>query len=119
MRILIVDDETAILDALTSILGAEGHAISCANSGPAALEMLHTAKTPFQLVITDQTMVGMSGKELANEWKKRSPSTLIALLTGLSAADTASDLPPNIDYVLSKPIRLAALRKFVGECAAR
>ena len=119
MRILVVDDEPAILDATATMLGVEDHVISCASSGQMALELLHAADAPFHLLITDQNMAGMSGKELAIHFKKLSPSTFVALLTGQSTVVAESNLPPSIDCVLAKPIRLAALRNFIRACAAR
>ncbi|HEY3284731.1 MAG TPA: response regulator [Armatimonadota bacterium] len=113
MRILVVDDEPIVREVLGECLLADGHEVSSAESGSEALNRLEA--NPFDLVITDQTMPGMSGDVLAKGIKARLPSLPVFLLTGLGAqVDAEGHAPDGIDRVLSKPISVAALRQAVA-----
>ena len=62
-KILVVDDEPFVCDAVKMMLNFDGHTVQTANSGQEALEMLERDK--FDLVITDFAMPNMKGDELA------------------------------------------------------
>src|SRR5436309_3001342 len=62
MRLLIVDDDTALLSVISHSLTKLGHQVSTATDGVAALELLH--KEQFPLVITDWGMPKMDGVQL-------------------------------------------------------
>ena len=80
LRILVVDDLPIILDVLQAQLVEDGHEVETAGDGKEALEILD--KGCFDLVITDQSMPGMTGEELAVVVKERCPKTAVILLTG-------------------------------------
>ena len=72
-----------------------------AQSGPDALE--NTARVKFDLVITDQGMPDMSGRELAAALRIRFPDLPVVLLTG----DThAGETDKDVSAVLSKPFKI-------------
>lgn len=97
--ILLVDD-----DALTAMGSADmiedlGHTVHLAFSGREALDMLEAGE-PFDLVITDQSMPGMTGTELARAIHARAPAMPIVVATGYA------DLPDGEGEglgLLSKP----------------
>jgi CheY-like chemotaxis protein len=64
MRILIVDDEPTVRRTNARVLRAQGHEVTVAESGLAALTAVAT-EPRFDLVVTDLEMQGMSGNELA------------------------------------------------------
>lgn len=82
-RILIVEDETnvahALARALTMLEGAEYKVDQC-DSAEAALERLR-ATPPYDLLITDLRMAGMSGLELLERLPQTSPTTRSMLIT--------------------------------------
>ena len=65
--ILVVDDDTAILDATQQILQALGYHVSAARNGEEALSIFEACDGKFDLVITDQEMPGINGTELAGK----------------------------------------------------
>ena len=85
-RILVVDDEAAILSALRQVLARSGHDVATAASGPEALEKL----VPFapDIVLSDLRMPGMNGAELHTQVRRRWPFALRIILSGF--ADLAS-----------------------------
>lgn len=85
--IMLVDDETNVLSALTRSLIDEPYEIITATSGSQALELME-GKT-VKVIVSDERMVGMQGSELLAEVKRRSPETVRILLTGHATLDAA------------------------------
>ena len=69
--ILVVDDETVILEMLHETLTREGYRCDEAASGDVAVEMLKTRQ--FDILLTDIVMPGIGGLELAEQAKKTQP----------------------------------------------
>ena len=65
MKILLVDDETAILDALEILFRGEGYEVAVADSGAKALAALQNEKP--DIVLTDIRMPGAGGLEVLTE----------------------------------------------------
>ncbi len=101
-RILIVDDEAVIRDGVKRSLEKAGCAVETSGSGPLALESLQAS--PFDLVITDLKMPGMSGLELLGAIKVLQPDVPVCIMTGYASVETAVEAMKNgaFDY-LSKP----------------
>src|ERR1041384_4172707 len=85
-RILLVDDEPEVRAALRHVLEADGYAIDEAADGAAALSLLVTK--PFQLIISDQMMPGMSGIDLLKLVRVRHPNVVRIMLTGDTDPET-------------------------------
>jgi DNA-binding NtrC family response regulator len=86
-RILLVDDEPRILQALRRSLQWDGHQIFTATTGQDALALM--AADPVDLVISDNMMPTMTGIELFAEMHKNWPDTVRVMLTGLSDHEVA------------------------------
>jgi len=84
-RLLFVDDEENILNALRRVFRQENYEILTANSADQALSIL--AEHPCQLMITDYKMPGMTGADLLRAVKKKHPDTIRILLTGQADTD--------------------------------
>ena len=84
-RILVVDDEEAILETMTFTF-QDDYEILTANNARLALDLLDE-NAPVAVVLTDQRMPDMSGVELVAEVCKRHPSTVRMILTGFSDMD--------------------------------
>ncbi len=80
--ILLVDDEKLVLNALYRALESPEWNLSTAESGVQALKIIE--EQPIALVISDQRMPGMTGLELLNEIRRRSPETVRIILTGFA-----------------------------------
>ena len=83
-RILFVDDEEDMLDLGKEMLEPLGYTVSVKTNGFDALETFHTQPDAFDLVITDMTMPGLTGSELARELMNIRPDIPVILCTGFS-----------------------------------
>jgi PAS domain S-box-containing protein len=114
MNILVVDDDPILLRALCDILEMDGHSVTPANGGRAALDTFAAVLgrgESFDAVITDLGMPGVDGRRVAADIKLQSPRTHVILLTGWGQRLIADDdIPAGVDTVLSKPARVSALR---------
>lgn len=83
-RVLLVDDESALLNIATRILEERGYSPTTADSGEAALAMFTADPFYFDLVITDLTMSGISGADLIRQLKKMRPDLPTILTSGFA-----------------------------------
>ncbi len=103
-RILVVDDEQAIVELEQEVLEQHGYDVTAAHSGSEALEELRRDPERYDLIITDQTMPGMTGDELAREARVIRPDLPIILCTGYShRIDDERARALGIDAFLMKP----------------
>jgi signal transduction histidine kinase len=104
-RVLLVDDDTALLNALSDALNLRmrGVAVDTCESAPAALERL--GATEYDAIVVDIKMPGMDGLELLGRIRERQPETPTILITGHGEHDLAIQALRGgaQDYVL-KPI---------------
>ena len=123
LRILLVDDDPMLLSSLSRTLGFDRHAVQCAASAELGMKLAaqaHAEAQPFDAVITDLSMRGMDGQELARRLKAGGLATHVILLTGWgSTAGGEQELPKGVDQWLAKPPRLAALRQALQRVARR
>ena len=102
MKILLVDDETAILDTLQILFRGEGWDVSVADSGPKALAALEDEKP--DLVLTDIRMPGATGLEVLTEARKVDPEMPVILMTAQASLQSAvSAVNEGAYYYLQKP----------------
>jgi CheY-like chemotaxis protein len=83
-RILYVDDEKMLADIGQHVLERLGYEVVCRTSPIEALELFKAKPDHFDLVITDQTMPGMTGDALARELMRIQPDLPIIICTGYS-----------------------------------
>ncbi len=86
-NILVVDDEPVARQSLTDILKLEGHNVTSAPNGQAAVE--HVRTHPIDLMIVDLRMPGMDGLEVVQVVNQISPDTEVILLTAFGSTETA------------------------------
>src|SRR5579863_714362 len=107
-RLLIVDDEAAVMTALCKTLEMENYATSGFTSAHEALK--HLATEPFELLLTDLMMPEMNGIDLLRAAQAINQDLAGVVMTGHSTIDTAVQALQSgaLDYVL-KPFRLENL----------
>ncbi len=104
-RILLVDDEAAIVHSEARLLERLGYQVEAATSSVGALEVFRAAPEAFDLVITDQAMPELSGMALAQEMLKLRGDTPIILCSGFSEVVGAEDaMAAGIHEFMTKPI---------------
>ena len=113
-RILVVDDEPFVCDALKMMLMFDGHTVETASNGKDALALFEQGK--FDLVITDFAMPTMKGDELAAEIKARAPKQPVVMITAYAEMLQASGgTLTGVDFVISKPFLLDNLREAINK----
>ena len=116
-RILFVDDEERIVNALRSIFRS-GYHVFTATNGAEALEFVRRFQP--HVVVSDQRMPQMTGVELLRRVKGLAPNTVRMLLTGYSdlAAIVGSINEGEVFRFISKPWDNQEIQKIVAEAAA-
>jgi DNA-binding response OmpR family regulator len=86
-HILVVDDESAIRYSITKTLQRVGYQVDSAASGEEAIQKMQ--QQPFDVILTDIRMPGISGVDLLAKVKEQAPDAIVILLTGYASLDTA------------------------------
>jgi len=117
-RILAVDDEPVILDALRRILALEGFSVDTVESGPEALGLVQ--RNNYDFVFTDLKMPGMDGVEVVKGVKHLRPDIDVAVITGYATIESAVETMRDgaVDYV-QKPFTAAELGAFVRQLSLK
>ena len=105
MRVLIVDDDPDIREAMSEVLELEGHRTACAADGREALEMLRKDDLATCLILLDLRMPVMNGWEFREE--QRRDRKLASIPVVVVTADESAGKAPGLhaEGVLRKPIR--------------
>lgn len=86
-KILVVDDEEVTRLSLAEILSLEGYQVSSARSGEEALQKLE--EEDFDLILADLVMKEVDGLQVMGAVKKRSPETVVIMLTAYGTLESA------------------------------
>jgi CheY-like chemotaxis protein len=112
-RILVVDDEPFVCDAVKMMLAFDGHSVETASCAKDALAIFDKAK--FDLVITDFAMPAMKGDELAMAIKARNPRQPVVMITAYAEMlQSTRNSIPGVDFIISKPFLLENLREAIS-----
>ena len=107
-KLLLVDDDPSVLDALDLAFGDAGHATERAADGRAALARLRAE--PFDLVVSDVNMPHLDGYALCRRLREAGDAVPILLLTGRDdEVDEALGLELGADDYLTKPFSVRIL----------
>ena len=118
-RILIAEDEEGIRSLVARALSQDGHAVTTANDGAEALDLLTRERGAFELLLTDIRMPIMDGIALALAAARDHPHVAILLMTGFAdQRERASGLEALIHDVIAKPFSLATIRGAVRDAIA-
>lgn len=109
-KILLVDDDEMLVDLYNRMLSSQGYQVTAMTNSVDALEHFIANADSFKLVITDQTMPDLTGKELIQNIKQIKPDISTILCTGYSSkVDEAEAKKIGADSFLMKPLDLAEL----------
>ncbi|MYN03088.1 response regulator [Pseudoduganella sp. DS3] len=118
MRLLVIDDDPAVLASMRAILQRDGHDVVAVDGGAAGIEQFRLAQAasrPFDVVFSDLGMPHVDGRKVAASIKEMSPATPVILVTGwgqrLIPEGDVDAKPASVDEVLSKPPRVRELRE--------
>ena len=106
-RILLVDDEPAILDAVGYALRSEGYEIESATDGNHALS--RALEESFDLVLLDLRLPGLSGVEVCRRLREASDVPILMLTARDAEVDRVLGLEVGADDYVTKPFSMAEL----------
>lgn len=110
MKILIVEDEEALAKGLKFNFEQEGYDVETAGDGHVALDLFDAADPPFDLILMDLMLPGMSGYETTREIRDRDEQVSILVLSARTLSeDRAMAFDAGTDQYLSKPFALPEL----------
>jgi PAS domain S-box-containing protein len=84
-RILVVEDEDGVRDIVCRILTKAGYQVHAANGPQQALEMCGAGHPPFDMLLSDVIMPGMSGTQLAAELRRDRPLLPVLFMSGYTS----------------------------------
>jgi len=123
LRVLLIDDDPSLVDALRTSLIDEGHKVSAANGGQSGIDAFraaHGSALPFDIVITDLSMPDVDGRQVVEDLRAISPDTPIILLTGWRhQLKDGAERSLHVDRLLGKPPRIRELRMALAELTGR
>ena len=113
VRVLVIDDEPFVRDTLGEILRQQHHQVVVANDGVSGLARF--SESPFDLVMTDLAMPGMSGWQVAQAVKAVRPQVPVVLVTGWGVEVQPDEMHTHgVDRVMTKPFRFEDVQEVVA-----
>jgi hypothetical protein len=97
--VLVVEDEPTVRDMTIQVLRRAGWTVTAVGTGNEALTLVDTRAQPFDALVSDVVMPGMSGIELAERVLDRQPGVRVVLLSGYTAETL------DLDRVVERGVR--------------
>ncbi|MBI4611533.1 MAG: GAF domain-containing protein [Candidatus Rokubacteria bacterium] len=118
LRCLVVDDEPLVREVLSDLLSQGGHEVVLVADGAEAIARCRAE--PFDLVLTDLAMPGVSGLQVARAVKDHDPAVPVFVITGWGVEYSPEELKVHgVDKVLPKPVKLDDVLAAVAACGPR
>ncbi len=118
MRVLIVEDETRLADAIARGLRREGMAVDVARDGQIALTKARVVR--YDVLVLDRELPGLHGDEVCRVIRGEAPATGVLMLTGRTGLeDVVAGLTMGADDYLVKPFRFPELVARIHALARR
>ncbi|NBW64884.1 EAL domain-containing protein [bacterium] len=116
-RVLVIDDELAVLRVVGLLLERNGFSVDTASSASEGLELLKTRR--YHVVLSDIIMPELSGVEFLREMRRYDMDVPVILMTAGPTLDSALDaIAYGAQQYLLKPVEPDALVQSVGRAAA-
>jgi CheY-like chemotaxis protein len=119
LRILAVDNEPSVTLSLRYVFGGPRYALTCVDSGTAALAKLDSNFDLYDVIIVDERMPNLTGVELVREIRQRGINGRIIVVSAhLSQEIREAYAQLEVQMMFSKPFNVEELRSSVHRLAA-
>ncbi len=116
--VFVVDDDELVRETYEEALSLAGHRVVGFDNGADALKAI--CEHPCDVLITDLSMQGLSGYQVAQTAKQTCPEVKIVLSSGWSVTEDSPEvIEAGIDYVLVKPCSISSLLGIVQKAAQK
>lgn len=117
-RVLVVDDDRAMVRTLTDVLKVKGWDVTPAYTGAGAVEA--ASASVFDVVLMDIKMPGMDGVAAFKAMKAAHPEVRVILMTAYAASDLIADAErEGVIQVMSKPVNISLLLGVLTQTLSR
>ena|SRR5579862_9726837 len=117
--VLIVDDESTVLNLCRRMLEVGGYQVLTAGGGNEALQLLQSNAEPIDLALLDVVMPAMNGIDLANRLQQARPGMRILLMSGFGPKEIARVAGNAQPYrIIWKPFKTESLLRMVENALA-
>jgi two-component system, NtrC family, response regulator HydG len=118
LRVLVIDDDKSLAQAIAESLERRDHACTVCTSGKAGAAKLDEEQ--FDVVLTDLRMADLGGLEIVKRSREVQPDAEVFVITGFGDVKTAVEaMKLGASHYLQKPIDIAELRAVVDKSAER
>jgi CheY-like chemotaxis protein len=116
-RILIIDDDKAVLSVMSDLLAFLGYDVSATAEGLDGIDLVQ--REMFDLVIVDMIMPQVGGLALSKVIRKEKPQIPIVAISGHYEKLIGAVHKPEVDVILPKPVTLETLRTTLNDMFAQ
>jgi CheY-like chemotaxis protein len=116
LRILVVEDHSETLEALSRLLSHFGHEIFVADGAQNALNIMNSNE--FDVVLCDIALPDGSGYDVIAEAKRKRPVKAVAISGFAATEDIERGKKAGFDFYLAKPVDFHELRSVLGKISA-
>ncbi len=118
--VIVVDDDTLIVAMLNEYLLGQQYQVRCFSDSHQALMWMKGHAEEIDVLVSDQTMPGLTGTDLIKCVREAIPNLPVILCTGFSdSVDESNSRALGVDYFLRKPLELEALSSAIDAVLAR
>jgi two-component system cell cycle sensor histidine kinase/response regulator CckA len=117
-RVLVADDDAGVRTLVELALRRGGHEVVLAVDADAALAIASDLARSIDLLVTDYTMPGRSGMQLAADIRAIRPDVAVVLMSGWHLDQPVTGVPGAEIVVLEKPFDLTGLARAVEQALA-
>jgi signal transduction histidine kinase len=115
-RLLLIEDEPEVQAVLAELLREAGYAVAVAKDGTTGIE--HCEREPIDVVLSDISMPGISGWDVAARLRARHPQLPIGFVTGWGdQLDPERLAQVGVDFVVAKPFQAHDILRHVAQAA--
>ncbi|HEV8547930.1 MAG TPA: ATP-binding protein, partial [Polyangiaceae bacterium] len=119
-RVLFVDDEAVLCRSVSSLLERLGYSVTARSDPGEALDLFRKSPQAFDVVLTDLTMPGLTGVDIAREVQKLCPEKPVLMMSGFHSTWTPEALRAvGVVELIRKPLGALQLSETLGRVFSR